>query len=164
MNGKIALLWAFFVSSVIGGTIIYKNSTSVRAVSEIAKKDRGQIKGITAKARVGELSEKLQQKKFGGQFPAAFSILHKGKKEDLEIQDQGNYLTIKRPKWLSFGARCVATFFLFDFDDKNVYISKDNPHGIVVCGRESQGFVIYPKTMDESRLKTKIQSLTPNFF
>jgi hypothetical protein len=114
---------------------------------------------MTVGKRIECLDEKLTQIT-DKNFDPKFSLFQAHAKSELEVENHSNWVKIKRPTNLKMATgSCVVSFYLFDFDDKYIYLSKDNSSGVIVCGNSQNNFIIAPSSFSEAQAEQSAKFL-----
>lgn len=92
-------------------------------------------------------------------FPVKFSVLINGEKSEITATTSHNLVKIKRIPGMSFGGSCMSTFYYFDFDAQDLYLSKDNLSGVMFCQNGSDKIAVYPSSMSDDSMKDLVKKL-----
>lgn len=153
------------VISFITSTLIYKYYCDWKrdqAISQISSKLSDSQRFCVSENienRISCLNPKL--KKISNQEINSkdFFFIKKNKKIKLQIEILENYIKIPRISEMTFGGKCVSTFFFSDFDDKFLYLSKDNLTGLFFCKNNLDSYIITSGELSEEKIKNDLRLL-----
>lgn len=143
-----------------GGVFKYHQQQKQNKVIELISGTESETQKLCvsekAEKRVECLSEKLKSISKSQMDEKVFFLIKKGEKTKLETEVSETVIKIKRTKEMSFGGQCVSNFFLFEFDEKFVYLSKDNLTGMVLCVSKADKMLITAGELSEEKIRSDL--------
>jgi hypothetical protein len=164
-QNKTKLIGLVLVGLILGsvGFHLFKTKSRdnlIKKVTQEQAKERADCRFETLEKRLECLQPKLTKIVSQG-FTNKFSLFTNGEKTELASEDLGNYVKIKRIPAVKLGmGSCIVSFYYFEFDDKYIYLSKDNANGILVCGSKDNQIYIGPSIYSLDQIKKEAAFLS----
>ena len=158
------ILVALGISILVFAGIRHQQATHKNdSVIAMMTKSEAQIRKLCASDKIDSRIECMEpkfEKLALKDFPNRFSILQNGQRSQVDAVEFHNLMKIKRVPGMSFGGSCVSTFYYFDFDMSDFYISKDNLSGIILCQNGKNMMVISLSDLSEEALKNEVKTIS----
>lgn len=161
---KILLITLFPIVGVISyfSLLSYKRDQAIKTSSAESAAIQSLCFSMEASKKISCLSEQLRSiSKIKNN---NFFLVKDSKKEKIEAEILDTHVKIKRTSDMTFGGKCVSTFFLFEVDNQNLYLSKDNETGLIYCLGSGNEFLITSGDLSESKVKNDLQLLLGSRF